>query len=181
MRKYFIHTCHYLSGMAVQDGQMTFTGHASDFDFLFGTWRVEHDRLKSRLTQSTEWEQFDGTCSASPILGGSGNVDDNLLHLPSGDYRAATIRTFDEDTRRWSIWWIDGRNPHSIDVPVVGGFHAGVGQFFANDTLNGQPIDVRFRWTETATASPRWDQAFSADDGVNWEVNWRMKFIRSDG
>jgi hypothetical protein len=148
----------------------------ADFDFLFGIWSVAHSRLTERLTGCTDWQTFGGTCSVWPILGGRGNADDNLLHLPDGDYRAATLRSFDPATARWAIWWLDGRNPHHLDVPVIGRFTDGVGEFFADDTLRDMPIRVRFRWSRTDTASPRWDQAFSRDAGGTWETNWVMDF-----
>ena len=53
-----------------------------DFDFLHGRWRVRHRRLKQRLAGSDEWDTFEGTCHAWPILDGAGNVDDNVLELP---------------------------------------------------------------------------------------------------
>lgn len=149
-----------------------------DFDFLHGQWRVEHHRLRERLCGCTDWERFNGTCTAWPVLGGQGNVDDNLLHLPGGSYRAATLRTHNPHTGRWSIWWLDGRQAHQLDVPVVGHFDRGVGTFFAEDVLDGRAIRVRFRWTETQTASPLWEQAFSADAGRTWEANWTMRFHR---
>ena len=49
---------------------------ASDFDFLFGSWQIVNDRLKSRLANSDEWEQFAATGTCQPILGGIGNIDD---------------------------------------------------------------------------------------------------------
>jgi hypothetical protein len=52
-----------------------------DFDFLFGSWRVQHRRLKERLAKSTQWVEFDGTCVTQPLLGGFGNVDDNVQDL----------------------------------------------------------------------------------------------------
>ena len=61
---------------------------------------------------------------------------------------------------------------------MVGGFDRGVGTFYADETFNGQPVRVRFLWTETQTASPRWEQAFSPDGGKTWEVNWAMTFVR---
>lgn len=121
-----------------------------DFDFLHGHWRVEHHRLRERLNGCTEWERFDGTCTAWPVLGGQGNVDDNLLHLPGGSYRATTLRSHRPQTGRWSIWWLDGRQPHRLDVPVVGHFDQGVGTFFAEDALDGRPIRVRFRQLDDA-------------------------------
>ena len=149
-----------------------------DFDFLTGRWRVFHRRLRERLAGNDEWQEFDGTCAAQPILGGQGNFDDNVLNLPGGAYSAASFRAYDPHTRRWAIWWLDARNPHRVDVPVVGGFEGGVGTFHADETFNGRPIRVRFRWTDVHTASPKWEQAFSPDAGKTWEVNWTMTFER---
>ena len=91
-----------------------------DFDFFFGSWDVSHRRLQRRLAGDGNWDVFGGTCAVRPLLGGLGNVDDNVIELPGGAYRAATVRTFDPATRQWSIWWIDGRNPLTIDVPMRG-------------------------------------------------------------
>jgi hypothetical protein len=112
------------------------------------------------------------------VLGGFGNVDDNVLHLPEGDYKAVTLRSFDAAKKLWAIWWLDARRPHHLDVPVVDSFDNGVGTFFADDELGGVPIRVRFCWSETQTASPLWEQAFSADGGKTWEVDWTMRFTR---
>lgn len=150
-----------------------------DFDFLIGSWRVAHERLRERLAGNDDWQAFDGTCTMRTLLDGSGNVDDNLLNLPGGAYRAVSLRSFDAATRQWAIWWLDARNPHAIDTPVVGRFEDGVGSFYADETLNGKPIRVRFRWTNTRTPTPRWEQAFSPDGGQTWEVNWQMIFHRT--
>jgi hypothetical protein len=149
-----------------------------DFDFFRGHWRVHHRRLRQRLVGSDVWDEFLGRCSMRALLDGFGNVDDNLLHLPDGDYRAVSLRSFDPKTRSWAIWWLDSRNPHSLDVPVIGHFKDGVGVFEAEDQLNGQPIRVRFIWSDTTSASPGWAQAFSADGGQTWETNWTMRFER---
>jgi hypothetical protein len=154
------------------------SGQSTDFDFLFGNWNVEHRRLKERLVGCDDCEEFGGRCTAYPILAGAGNVDDNVVELPTGNYRASSIRSFDGAAGTWAIWWLDQRNPHALDVPVVGAFRDGVGEFYANDTLDGKPIGVRFQWSDTQSDSPRWDQAFSADAGVTWETNWTMQFHR---
>ncbi|WP_245477572.1 MULTISPECIES: hypothetical protein [unclassified Mesorhizobium] len=57
--------------------------------------------------------------------------------MPVEAYRAATLRTFDPATRQWSIWWIDGRNPETIDIPMRGTFEAGVGTFLCEDVFDG--------------------------------------------
>jgi hypothetical protein len=55
---------------------------ANDFDFLIGSWRVHHCRLKERLADNHEWIEFEGTCAMQKILGGAGNMDDNVLDFP---------------------------------------------------------------------------------------------------
>ncbi len=150
----------------------------NDFDFFTGQWQVSHRRLKERLVGCNVWEEFSGACVVQKILGGFGNVDDNEVNLPSGAYRAVTLRSYDREARRWSIWWLDGRHPGNIDVPVVGRFENGIGTFYANDTFAGKPIRVRFLWTLPALDKPRWAQAFSTDSGDTWETNWIMDFVR---
>ena len=155
------------------------TSTPHDFDFLAGRWRVRHRRLRERLAGNHEWQEFDGTCVNQPILGGIGNFDDNLIELPAGTYHGASLRAFDAPSRRWAIWWVDSRFPHTLDPPVVGSFERGTGTFYADDTFAGRPIRVRFRWTDTLTPSPRWEQAFSVDGGARWEINWTMVFARA--
>ena len=149
---------------------------ARDFDFEFGKWNVRHRRLKARLCGCSEWEDFSGTAEVRPILGGNGNVEDNVLHFPNGTYRAIALRSFDPSQGTWAIWWLDARAPHSLDVPVVGRFINGIGQFHADDTHEGRPVKLRFQWHQNAGASPRWDQALSTDGGATWETNWIMDF-----
>ncbi|MEZ4403047.1 MAG: hypothetical protein R3B06_23695 [Kofleriaceae bacterium] len=151
----------------------------ADFDFLIGRWTVAHRRLDQRLVGCTAWTRFAGTCEARTLLDGQANIDDNLLELPTGPYRAASLRTFDPATGLWSIWWLDSRTPDRLDPPVVGRFVDGTGEFLTDDTFAGRPIRVRFRWVLTDPAAPRWDQAFSDDGGATWEPNWEMVFTRA--
>ncbi|HEY3178622.1 MAG TPA: DUF1579 domain-containing protein [Casimicrobiaceae bacterium] len=151
----------------------------NDFDFFIGSWRVTHRRLKERLANNDEWVEFDGTSTAQKILGGFGNIDDNTINLPTGTYRAVTLRAFDPDKRQWSIWWLDSRNPGHLDPPVVGRFEDDVGTFYAEDTFRGKPIRVRYLWTRVTSSTPHWEQAFSPDAGATWETNWTMDFARA--
>ena len=154
------------------------TAISHDFDFQIGAWTVKHRRLKERLVNCADWEEFDGTSVMAPLLGGNGNVEDNVLHIASGTYRAVALRSFDPATQAWAIWWLDSRAPHALDVPVTGRFDQGVGSFYAADTFAGTPVKVRFLWLQTDTPTPRWEQAMSTDDGQTWETNWTMDFQR---
>jgi hypothetical protein len=152
---------------------------AADFDFFIGHWRVAHRRLNARLAGCDEWTEFTGTSVAQKILGGLGNLDDNTIDLPGGAYRAATLRSYDNESGQWSIWWLDGRHPGNLDTPVVGHFEKGGGAFYAEEMFDGRPIRVRFLWTLPDPGTPRWEQAFSVDKGATWEINWIMDFTRA--
>ncbi len=151
----------------------------TDFDFLHGAWNVRHRRLTARLKRSDAWEEFSGTSATRPIMGGMGNLEDNVLNFPGGAYRAVALRSFDPDKGLWAIWWLDGRHPHMLDVPVVGQFSDGIGTFLADDMFEGRPIKVRFRWSRETPGTCRWQQAFSDDGGQTWETNWVMDFRKA--
>jgi hypothetical protein len=150
----------------------------TDFDFVIGDWYVRHRRLRERLANCEEWIEFDGAMSTRKILGGFGNLEDNILRFPNEEVRAIALRSYDMGTNTWSIWWLDGRFPGRLDVPVVGSFEDGVGTFLAKDTFGGIPITVRFIWRRIGPDELHWDQAFSTDDGETWETNWTMNFQR---
>lgn len=157
---------------------LTAEAEPTDFDFLVGRWKVHHRRLKARLVGCTDSDEFAGSSELHTLMGGRANVDDNVLELPSGHYRAVTLRSFDHETRRWAIWWLDGRCPHLIDAPMVGGFSRGVGTFCADEVIDGKAICVRLIWSDVTADSCRWQQAFSADGGGAWETNWTMDFTQ---
>ena len=150
---------------------------ATDFGFLMGRWRVRHHRLKRRLANCAEWDDFWGTSSARPLLGG-GNIDENEIPLPGDPYIGVTLRTVDQ-SGTWRIYWFDSRNRAMVDQPMVGRFENGVGLFHAEHMFEGRPIRVRFLWSRPTDATCRWEQAFAADGGCMWETNWVMDFSRA--
>ena len=150
-----------------------------DFDFFVGRWQVHHRRLKKWLVNNSEWIEFEGTTVTQTVMGGNGDIDDNVLDAPTGTYRAVTLRSFDEKSKQWSIWWLDSRSPQGpLDPPVRGKFHNGVGTFYSDDKLNGKPIRVRYTWSKITPSSCQWEQAYSSDSGTTWETNWVMEFKR---
>ncbi|MBO9545394.1 DUF1579 domain-containing protein [Caulobacter sp.] len=146
------------------------------FDLRVGKWKATHRRLKERLVGDTRWETFTGEQVWWKTMNGQGNADDNLLRLPDGDYWGLTTRAYDPATGEWAIWWLDARKPGVMDTPVKGRFVNGVGTFYADDTLRGKPIKVRFTWSNITATGAHWEQAFSPDGGRTWEVNWYTDF-----
>ena len=66
-----------------------------------------------------------------------------------------------------------GREGHS-DVFVWRGSQ----EISREDSHDGQPVLVTFRWDRRDPGRPIWQQAFSADGGHSWETNWFMYFRR---
>ncbi|MBA3678409.1 MAG: DUF1579 domain-containing protein [Sphingosinicella sp.] len=151
---------------------------AHDFDFQFGNWRVHH-RVKLPAG-SKEWIEFEGTSTARPVLGGNGNVEDNIFMKSSGVTRGLALRTYDPKTATWAIWWVDGRNPHgAMDPPVTGQFVNGVGTFYAEGIYDGKMMRTRFIWSRITLTTAQWEQAYSYDKGNSWKTNWVMQFERA--
>jgi hypothetical protein len=155
-------------------------GAASDFDFWMGGWDVRNRRLRARLAGSEEWDRFPARVEARPILNGMGNEDEFRTTF-GGGYVGMSFRFFDPATRQWSIYWADSRHGGTLDPPVVGAISGDTGVFEGRDVFGGRPILVRFTWSRVTTPTPRWEQAFSEDEGHTWEPNWVMDFTRRDG
>ena len=148
-----------------------------DFDFLVGEWRVHH--WIKRPVDGGQWSEFEGSCINRRLAEGRVNVEEHRFARPTGVTYGVAIRSYDPKTAQWAIWWIDSRVPHNtMDPPVVGAFKEGVGTFYSESTLEGEPIRVRFIWSQISPASARWEQAYSKDAGENWETNWIMEFKR---
>ena len=146
-----------------------------DFDFLLGRWDVRNRRLRERLAGSDEWDEFWSKAAARPLPAGLGNEDVYCTDFDGG-FVGMSFRFFDPASGLWSIYWADSRRPGVLDPPVFGCFEGDRGVFVGRDTFEGRPILVRFVWSRVATTTPRWEQAFSPDDGETWETNWVMDF-----
>jgi hypothetical protein len=145
------------------------------FDFLVGDWHVHHRRISA---VSKRWVEFDGTCSLRLLMDGHANFEEHELNSPDGFYRAAGLRSFDEKSGMWSIWWLDGRYPEGPIAPVQGRFENGIGAFYADYEQDGKPMRGRLLWSHITATSARWQQAASADGGKTWQPNWFMELQR---
>jgi hypothetical protein len=152
---------------------------AGDFDFLLGSWKVHNRSLRRRLCGSDEWDEFEATSVVRPLLDGLGNEDEFRTDF-CGGFIGMSFRFFDPRSELWSIYWADSRRSGELDPPVFGSFAGDRGVFLGEDTFEDRPILVRFIWSDLWTKTPRWEQAFSEDDGDTWETNWMMEFTPAE-
>jgi hypothetical protein len=146
------------------------TSSSKDFNYLIGNWKLKNRKLKSRLTNCTEWVEFESKVEMYQVLGGNGNIDKYTDTASGKPYEGIALRLFNSKTNLWSIYWADN-NSGTLDPPVVGSFENKIGHFFCKDTFNGKEIIVVFRWDVRNPGLPVWSQAFSADNGKTWEWN----------
>jgi hypothetical protein len=152
----------------------------SDFDVLHGRWRVRNVRLTDRADPAcATWETFEATSEVTPVLGGLGHVDRFVAELPGGaPFEGLTLRLSDPAAGLWRIWWSATARPGRLDPPLEGSFSDGVGRFDGEDVVGGRAVRLRFLWHLHEGADPRWEQAFSWDEGATWTTNWTMDLVR---
>jgi hypothetical protein len=152
------------------DIQPSSTSSQDDFDFLVGKWKLKDKKLKSRLTNSNEWIEFESTVEMHKLLNGIGNMDIYKTTVDGKPFEGIALRLFNPKTKLWSIYWVDS-NVGVLDPPVVGSFEGSIGRFYCKDKFNGKDIIVAFQWDKTDPDNPVWSQAFSPYNGKTWEWN----------
>jgi hypothetical protein len=153
------------------------TSSKNDFDFYQGKWKLKNKKLKTRLNNCTEWEEFESTQEMYKVLNGLGNIDNFLATFDGVPFEGMSVRLFNPKTRLWSIYWADS-NEGVLQPPVIGSFDNNVAHFFTKDIFNNRKILVVFRWDVRDKKNPIWSQAFSDDNGKTWEWNWYMYFSK---
>jgi hypothetical protein len=145
-----------------------------DFDFIVGTWKVHHRRLRNPLTGSNTWVEFDGTSVGRTLWDGRVSEDENVFNDPAGRIEGMTVRFYNPKTHQWSIWWASNSTGGLALPPIVGQFDTknGRGEFYDQEPYKDRMILVRYIWFDIKENSSRWEQAFSDDGGKTWETNW---------
>jgi hypothetical protein len=157
---------------AERDGQ-------HDFDPLIGKWKYHLKRRVNPLTGSNTWVEWQGTGVCFKIWDGRAQLDTLEVDSPSGHIEGLTLRTYNPQSHQWRLSWANSKTG-VLDPAQIGQFKDGRGEFFAQDTINGKTILIRFVWTDLTTKSPHFEQSFSDDGGKTWEVNWITDQVRTD-
>lgn len=165
--------------MTFKNNNKTDLSGVNDFDFLHGAWHVKHHRLAGRLIGATQWHVAEGTDYVRPCFNGLGNIGCFQRLMNNKPYEGMPIRLYDPQCGLWRIYWIDAFDQR-MEPPVEGQFTDGQGLFIGDDVLRGQPIKVKYTWSEITANSAVWKQAYSADQGNTWEENSIMEFSRMD-
>lgn len=143
-----------------------------DFDWEIGRWTTELRYMPEPLTGSKRWLEYRGTSDVRSVLGGRANLVELSVAGPAGRIEGASLRLYNPQSRQWTLNFANIRNGQ-LTAPVHGAFDAsGRGLFYGVDTVDGRAVLVRFVISNVTPNSARFEQAYSADAGATWEINW---------
>ncbi|MES2128007.1 MAG: hypothetical protein V4463_12100 [Pseudomonadota bacterium] len=143
-----------------------------DFDFETGAWHTELKRLREPLSgKPPVWVEYEGSSLVHAALGSRANLIELDVGGPAGRIEGVSLRLYQPKTGQWTLNFAN-LSDGLLTAPMTGSFRNGVGEFFGEDTFKGRPILVRFLILPVTRDVYRFEQAFSADGGKNWEVNW---------
>lgn len=148
-----------------------------DFDFDLGTWKTHSSRLLHPLTGSTDWAELDGITVVKPVWGGKANLAELTADGPGGHVQLLALRWYNAASGEW---YLDFANTAggALGRPGIGRFDQGRVDFYGQDPIGGKTVLVRFSLWPDGPDKAHSEQAFSADGGKSWEVNWRTEYTR---
>src|SRR5262249_21644604 len=127
------------------------------------------------LTGSNEWIEFDGTVVCRSIWNGLAEVEEFNVDSPEKKIfiQGVAVRLYNPQTHQGASYLANPQksavDPRAHNRPLS---HSR-GEFYGQDTTeDGRPVYVRFAWSNITSSAPHFEQAFSADGGRTWEVNW---------
>jgi len=151
-----------------------------DFDFEIGTWNTHLRRLVKPLSGSTTWVEYTGTSVVTKVLGGRANLVELDVQGPAGRIEGLSLRLYNPQSRQWSLNFSNIQSG-TLEVPSIGEFRDGRGEFIAQDTFGGRAILARFVVIVIDADTARFEQSFSDDGGRTWELNWVATDTRVKG
>jgi hypothetical protein len=147
-------------------------GH-HDFDFETGTWTTRVRVLRNPLSGAApDWADYQGTSVIRPLMDGRANLVELSVAGTRGKIEGVALRLYNPQARQWSLNYAS-MHDGLLTAPVFGSFdEKGRGLFYGRDMLDGRAILVRFVITQVSATAAHFEQAYSADGGASWEVNW---------
>lgn len=144
-----------------------------DFDFLTGSWRIRHKKLKDGA--SDVWQRFGSSATVHSVLGGQGSIEE--LRKADGSYMGMGVRVWLPELGKWADHWT-GADDGVVGAPQFGNFINGDGIFLSEEAVDGTKWQYRGVWDRITSDSCRWHQSASKDGDKSWEWNWWMEWTR---
>jgi hypothetical protein len=144
-----------------------------DFDFLTGTWKIRHRRLKDG--NKYEWQSFESSATVHRVLNGMGSIEE--LRKADGSDMGMGVRVWLPQEMKWADHWTSAANG-VVNPAQKGEFIDGEGVFMSEEEVDGVKWLYRGVWDKIAPKSCRWHQSASKDGGKSWEWSWWMEWTK---
>ena len=82
-----------------------------------------------------------------------------------------SLRLYNPQSHQWTLNFANSRDG-VLGQPTIGEFKNGRGEFFDQESFKERAILVRFVVLPLTPDSCRFEQSFSEDGGMTWQVNW---------
>lgn len=149
------------------------------FDFWIGDWNVAN---RQRRPQGTEWGiTGQATDRVYPVAGGCGIVEHWRGTASPGEVLGYSLRAWNPDKQKWDLVLLWPRPEQPRFFTLEGTFDQGRGDFFRSVTdTAGNPVRIRFSFSDITANSLQWSDGTSRDGGNSWSSTWIMDFTRRD-
>jgi len=130
-----------------------------EFDFWLGEWELtwgENDRGTNRIER---------------IMNGA-VVQENF---EGDDYRGMSVSVFSKKDNRWHQTWVDSSGTY---LDFVGDFTDGKMILTRNGIVDEKPVKQRMIWYDISKDKLMWNWERSNDDGIEWQVIWKIQYKR---
>lgn len=151
---------------------------ARQFDFWIGEWDVLN---RYRVDDGTWAEAGRATNKVFAILDGCAIVELWDGYLGRNHFRGFSVRAYDREEDAWVLVlnWPAPNRPQFFTLQ--GGFRHGRGEFVRESSDSaGNPLRIRYTFSDITPTSLRWNDGTSHDGGRSWETRWIMEFNRRD-
>ena len=161
--------------LAERDGQ-------HDFDFIFGRWKIH---TRTRAHGSNNWSEYNGIGTYQKIWDGRAVLNEFETDGQAGHIEGLGLQTYNPQAHQWSLYWVDSSDG-ILGVPVIGQFKDGLGEFYAQDNVEGKARLISYIWSKMTKASAHFEESLSDDGGKTWDPIWvsdmtRVGDLSSDG
>ena len=148
---------------------------SNEFDYEIGTFKSHSSRLLKPLTGSTKWVETEGTTVVSRIWGGRANLAEIHIDPPFGPIDFLALRWYNPAAHQWFLDFANATDG-TLGVPMAGVFNNGRVDFYSAEPVDGRSTLVHFALWPTPNETGASEQAFSADGGRTWEVNYKTQY-----
>lgn len=158
---------------AARDGQ-------HDFDFNIGVWRTHIRRIPDPYGAPDKTVELNGTVSVRKVWKGRAQLEEIEADGPNGHWEGMTLFLYNPVAHQWTQTFADSKSG-VMELPLIGSFHDGRGELYAQDTFQNKAILVPGTWSAITPDAHHFEEDYSKDGGRTWAPTFVAELTRETG